>query len=68
MPSIYKQGNGGGAIPEGKILIDEVFANGIKVTHNNEYVYAILDSQDKFLFGIRADGTPVLAKQPVILE
>ena len=41
----------------GKSLINSVFASGIKVIDNDEFVYAVTDSDDKFLFGVRADGS-----------
>ena len=57
----------GNMVPEGKVLMDAVFANGISFIHNNEFVFAIVDNENKILFGIRPDGTPVFAKQPEII-
>lgn len=57
----------GNMIPEGKILMDATFANGISFVHNDEYVFAILAQDQSILFGIRNDGTPVFTKTPVIL-
>lgn len=56
----------GYVIPEGKVLMDATFANGIRIIHNDEFVYAMVDADDRFLFGIRVDGTPVFAKTPVV--
>lgn len=41
----------------GKTLVDSQFANGIHVVSNAEYVFAIVDANDRFLFGIEHDGT-----------
>ena len=42
---------------EGKSLINSVFANGVKIIESDEFVYAVTDSADKFLFGVKADGS-----------
>lgn len=57
----------GNMIPEGKVLMDATFANGISFVHNDEYIFAILDKDQSLLFGIRHDGTPVFPKTPVIM-
>lgn len=57
----------GTMIPEGKVLMDATFANGISFIHNEEYIFAIVDQTGTLLFGIRPDGTPVFPKTPVIL-
>lgn len=57
----------GNMIPEGKVLMDATFANGISFIHNDEYLFAIADQNDTILFGIRHDGTPVFQKTPVIM-
>ena len=57
----------GNMIPEGKVLMDATFANGISFVHNDEYVFAILAQDQSILFGIRHDGTPVFPKTPVIM-
>ena len=57
----------GNMIPEGKILMDATFANGISFVHNDEYVFAILDQNQALLLGIKHDGTPVFPKTPVIM-
>lgn len=57
----------GNMIPEGKILMDATFANGISFVNNDEYIFAILDKDQALLFGIRHDGTPVFPKTPVIM-
>lgn len=41
---------------DGKSLINKIFADGISVTSNNEYILAFTDSNDVFLFGVRPDG------------
>ena len=46
----------------GKSLISKVFADGVSVVSNNEYVLAFTDSADDFLFGIRKDGSFEWAK------
>lgn len=40
----------------GKTLIDETYAKGVKYVENPMYSYAILDANDKVLFGIKANG------------
>ena len=56
----------GNMIPEGKVLMDATFANGISFIHNDEYIFAIVDENGVLLFGIRPDGTPVFVKSPEI--
>lgn len=56
----------GTMIPEGKVLMDATFANGISFIHNDEYIFAVVDENDVLLFGIRYDGTPVFVKSPEI--
>lgn len=56
----------GNMIPEGKVLMDATFANGISFIHNDEYIFAIVDENDVLLFGLRHDGTPVFVKSPEI--
>ena len=56
----------GNMIPEGKVLMDATFANGISFIHNDEYIFAVVDENDVLLFGIRYDGTPVFVKSPEI--
>lgn len=56
----------GTMIPEGKVLMDATFANGISFIHNDEFIFAIVDENDVLLFGIRHDGTPVFVKSPEI--
>ena len=56
----------GNMIPEGKVLMDATFANGISFIHNDEYIFAIVDENEVLLFGIRHDGTPVFVKSPEI--
>lgn len=44
---------------EGKSLIEDGIKNCFKVTENEEFTYAIVDSEDKLLFGIYRDtGKP----------
>ena len=44
---------------EGKSLIEDDIKNCFKVTENEEFTYAIVDSEDKLLFGIYRDtGKP----------
>ena len=42
---------------DGKSLINETFANGVKIASNDEYVFALMDKNDTFLFGIERDGS-----------
>ena len=56
----------GNMIPEGKVLMDATFANGISFIHNEEFIFAIVDENNALLFGIRYNGTPVFAKSPKI--
>ena len=56
----------GNMIPEGKVLMDATFANGISFIHNDEYIFAIVDENNVLLFGLRHDGTPVFVKSPEI--
>lgn len=56
----------GNMIPEGKVLMDATFANGISFIHNKEFIFAIVDENNALLFGIRYNETPVFAKSPEI--
>ena len=47
---------------EDKDLINSVFANGVKIVSNKEYVFAIVDSNEHFLFGIKNDGAVFWSK------
>lgn len=40
-----------------KSLIDSVFANGVSVVSNSQYIFALIDSNNTFLFGIEKDGS-----------
>lgn len=42
---------------DGKSLIDSIFAEGVSVISNPEYAFAVVDSANKFLFGVKNDGT-----------
>lgn len=42
---------------DGKSLVNQTFADGVSVVSNNEYVLAVLDSDSKFLFGVKTDGS-----------
>lgn len=59
-------GDLGNMIPEGKVLMDANFANGVSFIHNEEFIFAIVDESQRLLFGIKTDGTPVFTKQPVV--
>ena len=41
----------------GKSLINSIFADGVIVTDNPEYLYAVTDKDGRFLFGIKKDGS-----------
>lgn len=41
----------------GKSLINSVFADGVSIVSNAEYVFAMLDSSDKFILGVKKDGS-----------
>lgn len=41
----------------GKSLINSVFASGVSVVSNEEFIMAVTDSDGAFLFGIKKDGT-----------
>ena len=41
----------------GKGLIDEIFAGGVRVVSNEEYIFAVTDSSDRVLFSVSKDGT-----------
>lgn len=47
---------------EGKSLIEDDIKKCFKVAENKEFIYAIVDSDDKLLFGIHWDGTPEFGK------
>ena len=51
---------------EGKSLIDSVFAGGVSISENPEYVYAVTDSNGKLLFGVKKDGNFVWAKTDLL--
>lgn len=40
----------------GKGLIDEIFAGGVRVVSNEEYIFAVTDSSDRVLFSVSKDG------------
>ena len=40
----------------GKSLVDSVFAGGVSFVENSEYSFALVDSLDRFLFGVRVNG------------
>ena len=42
---------------EGKSLINSIFSDGVVVTNNPEFLYAITDKDGRFLFGIKKDGS-----------
>ena len=46
----------------GESLVNAVFADGISVSENKEFVLAFTDSDGRFLFGIRKDGSVDWAK------
>ena len=41
----------------GKSLVNSVFASGVSIVSSDEYLLAILDSDNKILFGVKADGS-----------
>jgi hypothetical protein len=41
---------------DGKSLVNETFANGVSVITNDEYLFAVVDSSEKLVFGVRKDG------------
>lgn len=41
----------------GKSLVNSIFANGIEISSNDEFSFALLDDFGHFLFGIRKDGS-----------
>lgn len=45
-----------------KGLVDLRFANGISIVSNEEYVFAVVDKEQKFLFGVRSNGEFDFAK------
>lgn len=45
-----------------KGLIDVRFANGISFTSNEEYIFAVIDANQKFLFGVKNNGEFDFAK------
>ena len=47
---------------EGKGLVDSVFASGVSVISNDEYLFAVIDSNNVFLFGVAKDGRFVWSK------
>jgi hypothetical protein len=40
----------------GKSLVDSLFAEGVYVVSNPEYIYAVVDKENRVLFGVRRDG------------
>lgn len=46
----------------GKGLVNSVFADGVSVVSNDEYAFAVLDSNNSVLFGVEKDGTFVWSK------
>ena len=42
---------------DGKSLISKTFADGVSIVSNDEYLYAIVDPDGRFLFGIQRDGS-----------
>lgn len=52
----------------GKGLIDSLFSNSVKFESNEEYIFCITDTNDKFLFGIRRNGQVNWAKNPNQIE
>lgn len=52
---------------EGQSLVDSIFANGVSVVSNDNYLFAIVDSTGRILFGIDKNGkyelTPYLEKE-----
>ena len=51
---------------EGKSLIDDEVKECFKVIQNEEFIHAVVDSEDKLLFGIQYDGTPVFGKTSAV--
>ena len=47
---------------EGKGLVDSVFASGVSIVSNDEYLLAVIDPNDVFLFGVTKDGRFVWSK------
>ena len=41
----------------GKSLINSIFAAGVHIISNQEYLFAMVDSNDKFIAGIKTDGS-----------
>ena len=42
---------------DGKSLINSIFANGVSFVSNKEYAFAFVDSESRFLFGVKVDGS-----------
>ena len=54
---------------EGKSLINETFANEVQIVSNKEFVFAFVDSENKFLFGVKTDGSIEWSKGvPLIIQ
>ena len=51
---------------EGKSLIEDEVKDCFKVIENEEFIKAIVDSEDKLLFGIHWDGTPEFSKKSAV--
>ena len=64
--SLYAELDGKVDKEDGKALIDAVFAGGVGISENPEYVYAVTDSNGKFLFGVKKDGNFVWAKTDLL--
>lgn len=41
---------------DGKSLINSIFANGVSIVSNDEYIVAFIDSENSVLFGVKKDG------------
>lgn len=52
---------------EGKSLINETFANGVKVIATEEFIFLITDTNDTPLLGIRKDGSIYIANYEQIV-
>lgn len=51
----------------GKTLVNETFANGVKVISNEEFIFLITDTNDTPLLGIRKDGSTYIANYEQIV-
>ena len=41
---------------DGKSLVDSVFANGVSFVSNGDYLFALVDSENSVLFGVKKNG------------